>query len=150
MDCKAEESLGRQIYILSRDMSNFAEKVLSPFGVTLEQLHLLKCLPGKTGMTQKEICAVVYKSPANMTRMLDRMEAKDLVVRKDEPQDRRVCMIFLTAKGKKLVEVVEGVFESFSQHFLNGIKEKEIQTIKNGLQKMAGNLITMSKELENK
>lgn len=148
MDCKSDKSLGRQIYILSRNMSNFAEKVLSPFGVTLEQLHLLKCLPEKTGMTQKEICDVVYKSPANTTRMLDRMEAKDLVVRKDDPQDRRVCLVFLTAKGKKLVEVVEGVFESFSQHFLYGIKEKEIQTIKTGLQKMSDNLITMSEELE--
>ena len=150
MDCKSEEPLGRQIYILSRDMSNFAEKVLNPFDITLEQLHLLKCLPKKTGLTQKEICDVVYKSPANTTRMLDRMEAKDLVVRKDSPQDRRACLVFLTEKGQKLVEVVEGVFESFSQHFLHGISKKEIKIMKTGLKKMSENLVTMSEELENK
>ena len=150
MDCKSEEPVGRQIYILSRDMSNFAEKVLTPFNITVEQLHLLKSLPEKEGVTQKEICDVVYKTPANTTRMLDRMEAKDFVIRKDSPEDRRACLVYLTEKGRKLVEVVEGVFESFTEHFLKDITEKELKTIRSGLKKMSDNLVTMSEELENK
>ena len=39
-----EESLGRLIYLTAQDMRNFAEKILSPFDLTIEQFHLLKTL----------------------------------------------------------------------------------------------------------
>lgn len=150
MSCKSEEALGRQLYILSRDMSNFAERALNPFDITLEQLHLLKCLPSEQGLTQKAICEMVYKTPANTTRMLDRMEAKGLVMRRDNPEDRRASLVFITGKGKKLVTVVEGVFETFKDNFLAGITEKEEKLFRGVLKKMSNNLLKMSKELDGK
>ena len=149
MDCKPDESLGRQIYALSLDMRNFGEKVLNPFNITMEQLHLLKCLSEETGLSQQAICQIVKKTPANTTRMLDRLEAKLLVVRKDDPNDRRASMVFLTDQGSSMIKVVEGVFETFSQLFLEGISVKEQKTIRNSLKKMADNLKKMSEELKN-
>ena len=103
----------------------------------------------EVGISQQTICQEVYKTPANTTRMLDRLEAKSLVIRKDNPNDRRASMVFLTDQGGSLLNAVEGVFQTFSDLFLDGITTKEQKTIREGLKKMAGNLIKMSDELKN-
>ena len=145
-----EDSLGRQIYFTSQEMSNFAEKVLKPFDLTLEQFHLLKNMPVDSGITQREIGEISGKTAANMTRMLDRMEAKDLVIRRENPEDRRASLVFLTDKGRALVEEVFEGFESFSAKFVQGVSEKEQQIVRSALMKMTENIQKMSEELDNK
>lgn len=148
MDCSSDAPLGRQIYILSQDMRNFAEKyVLKPYGITVEQLHLLKCLYQYTGLSQKEIGEIGYKTPANTTRLLDRLQAKDLVVRRENPEDRRAMLVFLTERGQELVQEVENVFESFKQSFLNGLSEEELAVIQAGLRKITENLLAMTRKI---
>ena len=143
-----EESLGRQIYITSQEMRNFAERVLKPYDLTLEQFHLLKNMSLDAGMTQRQICNLTSKTPANMSRMLDRMESKSLVARRENPSERRASLVFLTTKGESLVEEVLEVFESFSSKLTKGITESERQIVRNALAKIARNTQKMSEELD--
>ncbi len=145
-----EESLGRQIYITSQEMKNFAERVLKPYELTLEQFHLLKNLTTDTGMSQREIGEIANKTPGNMTRILDRMESKDLVVRRDKPDDRRASLVFLTEKGDSLVDQLLEGFESFSARLVDGISEEEQQIVRQALAKLASNIKSMSEDLGRK
>ena len=141
-----EEPLGRLIYLLSQDLKNFAEKVLKPYSLTLEQLHILKNMSIDTGMNQRQIGDIANKKAANITRMLDRLESKELVQRKENPEDRRAASVFLTNKGDALVKEVIGIFDSFSSSFLKGVSLKEQETIRNAFKKMGGNLEIMSRQ----
>lgn len=143
-----EESLGRLIYATGQEMKTFAEKVLKPYGLTPEQLHIMKSIPVDSGMTQRDIGRQVGKSPANMTRILDRLESKSLVERRDNPEDRRASLVFLTGRGLTVVEEVLHVLEAFSSTLLQGISEKEQQVIRVALRKMSANLQNMSGELQ--
>ena len=143
-----EESLGRYIYITGQEMRNFAERVLKPYGLTLEQFHLLKNMSLVDGLTQRQICNLTSKTPANMSRMLDRMESKYLVARRENPVDRRASLVFLTAKGESLVDEVLEEFESFSAKLTEGITEKEQQIVRDALAKIARNTQKMSEELD--
>lgn len=143
-----EESLGRHIYITGQEMRNFAERVLKPYGLTLEQFHLLKNMSLVDGLTQRQICNLTSKTPANMSRMLDRMESKSLVARRENPVDRRASLVFLTTKGESLVDEVLEEFESFSSKLTRGINEREQQVVRNALAKIARNTQKMSEELD--
>ncbi len=143
-----EEFLGRQIYIVSQEMRNFAERVLKPYALTLEQFHLLKNMSLDAGMTQRQICNLTSKTPANMSRMLDRMESKGLAVRRVNPVDRRASLVFLTAKGESLVEEVLEEFESFSSKLTEGKTEADQQIVRNALAKIARNTQKMSEALD--
>jgi DNA-binding MarR family transcriptional regulator len=145
-ECR-EDSLGRLIYFTAQDMTNFAEKILKPYDLTLEQFHLLKNMDMDSGISQRQLGGVANKTPANMTRMLDRMEAKTLVVRRDDPADRRASLVCLTGKGKALVEEVFGEFNSYSAGMLLGIVEGDQQIAKEVLTKMAVNVQAMTEEL---
>ena len=148
MECGKENPLSRLIYFTAQEMKNFAEKILKPYDLTLEQLHLLKNMVGDEGMTQRQIGDLANKTPANMTRILDRLAVKDLILRKDNPQDRRSSLVFLTDKGKSLVEEVTGIFEAFSDNFLHDVSAEEQRVIRDAFAKMSGNLQQMTLALE--
>ena len=145
-ECR-EDSLGRLIYFTAQDMTNFAEKILKPYDLTLEQFHLLENMDMDSGISQRQLGEATNKTPANLTRMLDRMEAKSLVVRRDDPDDRRTSLVYLTGKGKALVEEVFGEFNSYSAGMLLGISGDEQQIAKEVLTKMAVNVQAMTEEL---
>jgi DNA-binding MarR family transcriptional regulator len=129
-------------------MRNFAERVLKPYDLTLEQFHLLKNMSLDAGMSQRQICNHTSKTPANMSRMLDRMESKSLVTRRENPADRRASLVFLTTKGESLVNEVLEEFEAFSSKFTKGITEREQQIVRKALAKIARNTQKMSEELD--
>lgn len=143
-DCKEENSLGRLIYFTAQEMSNFAEKVLKPYDLTLEQLHLLKNMPEGQGLTQRELGGLANKKPANMTRILDRLESKGLMVRRDNPEDRRAALVYLTEKGRELTAKVQGGFEVYSSRFVRGITAEEQETTRKVMQKISQNLQEMT------
>jgi MarR family transcriptional regulator, 2-MHQ and catechol-resistance regulon repressor len=55
----------------------------------------------------------VELTTGSITTAVDRMEAKWLVVRKNHPEDRRVRLVELTAKGRRLIEKV------YAQHSID-------------------------------
>jgi len=146
-DCKQENFLGRLIYFTAQDMSNFAEKMLKPYEITLEQFHILKNMDMTKGYSQRELGGIANKTPANLTRILDRMEAKSLVVRRGDPADRRKSLVYLTEKGTALIDEVIGEFNLYSSRILSGIDEVEQQVARDVLTRMAANVRSLAEKL---
>jgi len=145
--CADQEPLCRLIYCSGQELRTLAERVLCPHALTVEQFHLLKELSTDCGLTQRRLGELVGKGPANLTRMLDRLEAKALVERRPDPADRRASLVFLTDQGKNLVGEVVGVFESFAAGLVLGISETEQQAIRVAFGKLRRNIEKLSREL---
>lgn len=148
MRCDNSESLGRRIYLTAQDIKNFAEKLLQPYDLTIEQFHILKQLSRDSGLTQRELGNIVNKTPANITRILDRLETKRLIIRQNSKKDRRSTCVFLTDTGNTLINDVFATFESFSSQLTEGINQDEQQKMKAILDKIARNIQYMSQNLQ--
>jgi len=144
MKCTDTEPLGRLIYLTAQEIKNFAEKLLKPYDLTLEQFHLLKHMSPDSGMNQRQLGDLVNKTPANITRILDRLEQKNLIIRRSNPEDRRGTHVFLTTQGSGLIEKVFAIFESFSSQLTQGTTEKEQLIAKNVLNKIGRNIKSMT------
>ena len=83
-------------------------------------LYVLKNLSNQPGLTQRELGDIVNKTPANITRILDRLETMALMARRDNPVDRRASIVFLTDSGKSLASEISGSLESFSMKISQG------------------------------
>ncbi|MBU0676060.1 MAG: MarR family transcriptional regulator [Proteobacteria bacterium] len=142
------DSLGRLLYQTSLAMRNFAEKLLKPHDLTLEQLHLLKHLPEDQGLTQKELGERIHKTPANLTRILDRLETKGLLIRRINPDDRRAMLVAITPRGADLIIEMISVFESFTKKMVDGIAPQEEQVLRKTLIKIAANIEAMPRDAE--
>jgi DNA-binding MarR family transcriptional regulator len=78
------------------------ETALEPLGLSLAKFNVLDKLAAEEAPlplgTLAERCACVR---SNITQLVDRLEAEQLVVRNDDPHDRRSVRAELTAEGRE-------------------------------------------------
>lgn len=84
-------------------------RLFRPHGLTAPQFNVLNLLAGRAdgqGYSQRELADTLVVDRSNVTGLLDRMETAGWVRRADDPKDRRVYRVQLTAAGKKLWQKV--------------------------------------------
>ncbi len=140
------DSLGRRIYLVSQSIRNNIDRLLKPFDLTREQLHLLKNLDTLQGKTQREIGATTGKSAANTTRILDRLEKKNLIVRRDNPADRRSQLVYLTAEGIDLSRQMSRLLEALSSRIEENIDKQDLAVVVRTLDRIEANLLLIAND----
>lgn len=83
--------------------------VLKPFDLTLTQYNVLRILrgAGEQGITCSDLGERMIARDPDITRLLDRMERRDLVVRQRSTDDRRIVLTMLHTKGGALLKETE-------------------------------------------
>ena len=80
------------------------EPRLAALGLTLTQLGVLEVLLHKGAMTHRDLGRKVLTSAGNMTDVVDKLEARGLVLRVRAADDRRQVRVELTAGGRGAIE----------------------------------------------
>lgn len=142
------QPIGRLIYVTSLNLRNYAEKMLSPYDLTVEQFHLLKNTSRVHGYSQNQLCEYVGKKPANITRILDRLEKKHWIERREHPSDRRSSLVFLTKEGELMTNKVSKQFEAYSSRFIKGISSGEEKVFRDVLNKINFNIKSLMDEMD--
>ena len=84
-------------------------EIITPFGVTPQQYNVLRIVrgAGDAGIPSLEIAERMIERSPGMTRLLDRLEEKNLVTRTRSREDRRVVFCVLTPQGAALLKKME-------------------------------------------
>lgn len=84
-------------------------KQFKPFGVTLPQYNVLRILRGQhpKPATVSLIIERMLDKTSNASRIVDKLEAKALVTRKQCPDDRRTVDVLITDKGLDLLKQMD-------------------------------------------
>ncbi len=85
------------------------ERLLAPHDLTLAQYNVLRVLRGaeSAGLCRNEIRDRLITRMPDVSRLLDRMEAAELIHRNRSSEDRRQVKTTLTAKGRTLVDQLD-------------------------------------------
>jgi len=90
----------------ARAVTARVEPRLTAYGLTTTQLGVLEAVLHKGALTHRELGRKVLTSAANMTDVIDKLEARGLVRRVRSPSDRRQVKVELSACGRSLIEDV--------------------------------------------
>jgi DNA-binding MarR family transcriptional regulator len=75
------------------------------------------------GLSQVELADRTFKDKPNVTRMLDVLERRGLIVRQPDEEDRRAYKVFLTEMGRQLkndlIPLAAGVLERGQKNLTN-------------------------------
>tara|TARA_Y100001936_G_scaffold143038_1_gene139528 strand:+ start:245 stop:694 length:450 start_codon:yes stop_codon:yes gene_type:complete len=114
------------------------------FGMDISQDQWMVIGPiwKQKGISQKEIAEYCGKDKTSVTKIIDTLEKKNLLVRYSDQIDQRIKRVVLSNKGKDLMKNVMPVIEQHRNDLLEGIKSKEIETFKIVLKKIHNNLIS--------
>lgn len=121
MDCRDEGSFWRLIGYTGHVMRNYADQQLRKYDLTVEQLLVMKHVDADVTVSQRELSRLTEKSPANLTRILDRLEKKNWIARQPNPDDRRSSMVALTPDGERLRGEVKRLFDGLQKELVVGI-----------------------------
>ena len=111
------------------------------FDVTVEQFGVLAVLWYQDGINQKGIAQSLNRDKTTITRIIDTMLKRNLVVKVPDQIDGRSKLIFLTQKGKALQqEMVESSGAVYIQA-IKDILDDEVSACVEVLNRIKGNLI---------
>lgn len=134
-----EESIGFLIKQAQIALHRTIDSKMAELDLTAMQWGPLILISYGKSTTAAELSRCAAVETSTMTRMLDRLEAKGLLIRKRSESDRRVIFLELTEEGKRLVSKVPYLLaDSLNQH-LRGFSEEELATFKSMLKRITAN-----------
>lgn len=138
---KVEENLDYYISRTSQAIKNALYRKFKEHGhnITTEQWSVLAKLYYEDGISQKQIGDCLFKDKPTITRILDLMEKKNLIIRISDDKDRRKFKIYLTQDGKNVVLALLPIAENFLISLTEGISEQETEIFRNILEKLEKN-----------
>jgi MarR family 2-MHQ and catechol resistance regulon transcriptional repressor len=89
-----------------RSLEAHAIRNIGGFGMGQSDFGVLEALLHRGPLSVKQIGAKVLLTSGSMTAAVDRLEARGLVTRQDDAEDRRSKIIHLTDAGRELIERV--------------------------------------------
>ena len=134
-----EESVG---YLMRRVVASIvhqADGKLGPHGLTSSQWAPLLQLHKAGRSTVAELARCTQVDAGAMTRLLDRLEKKQLCKRTRCTEDRRVVLVDITPQGAAAIAEVPAVLAEVLNAHLAGFSKAEWESLKDYLRRMLDN-----------
>jgi MarR family transcriptional regulator, 2-MHQ and catechol-resistance regulon repressor len=140
MSEKAEKiSAPRLWLVLARaysSMVNYIEGSIVAQGLGLSDFMVLEVLLHKGPLTISAIGEKVLLASASMTSAIDRLEKRELVLRRSCSSDRRIRLVELTDCGRTFIEEIYVRHEKDLEAVTGGLSDEERRVIYEGLKKI--------------
>ena len=123
-------------------LKQFLAAKLREMGVPLtpEQFMLIDILWNQGEMTQQQLADQLQKDKNSVTKLVDAIEKKGFVIRKQNPHDRRANTLVLTEKANELKPGAKQKGISILDQILEGISEDELRSFLSTLRKLNANM----------
>lgn len=126
-----EDSVAYRTYRVARVLRRHLGGLASSNGIDLtsEQWFVLNRLRRTDGRSQTELSDSLFSDRPNMTRMLAKMEARGLLARRPDVDDKRRMVVSLTAEGRALHDEFAAVVRDARHAIFGGFAEADLERL---------------------
>ena len=127
-DTKHEDLALKLFVVMSRAMQTVAKRVeedIKNYGLNTTEFSVLELLYHKGDQPIQKIGEKVLLASSSITYVVDKLEKKELLVRKPCSKDRRVTYAVITDKGRKLMDEIFPEHKKAIEKIFAGINEEE-------------------------
>lgn len=136
-----QHRFGMQLTQLSRAWRAELDRRLAELGLSQARWLVLLHLARNTEKpTQGELATSVGVENPTLARLLDALEAQDLIERQLDQHDRRIKKISLTPTALGLIERIEAIATAVRTEVFAGLSEQDIQQCQDIHARMLANL----------
>lgn len=108
------------INTLTRTVNRIWEQAFQPLGLSPAHAYLLMAVLKEPGLSQKRLAELLDLAPSTVTRFVDALAGRELLVRAQNPADGRESVVHPSAKAmvlqKPLRETGERLFQLMQSH----------------------------------
>lgn len=127
-------SLMRQINVISRCGSLWRGDKLKDTGLRPVHATYILVLCHEPGLSQEQLARRIYINKSNVARHLAALERDGFVERRQSDTDRRVLLVYPTARAEAILPTVKAVMREWNTYLTEGFSEEETAV----LQKLIG------------
>jgi MarR family transcriptional regulator, transcriptional regulator for hemolysin len=128
MSIDLKRQLVAQLVESSRLLRNHIDHRAKVRGTTRAQWIVLFRLREQEGLSQVDLADVLELQPISLVRLLDRLVEHGLLERRHDPKDRRANRLFLTARGRKLVDELDSLRDAIATDVTQDMSNEVIET----------------------
>ncbi|HSU25150.1 MAG TPA: MarR family transcriptional regulator [Pyrinomonadaceae bacterium] len=132
-----EEAVSLGIQLAAENLKAGFNDLFKTKDLTGAQYNVLRILrgAGKNGISCREIGERMINRESDITRMLDRLEARDLIKRERQTEDRRVVLTFITDEGLGVLKELDRPVKELHKNQLGHMTERELASLSKLLRK---------------
>lgn len=113
------------------------EQSLKRWGITASQFRMLDILSSEEKFRPKDLAEILEIDVAASSRLIDRLEQKEMVERIRCTDDRRVCFISLSESFKNEFSKIKEHEQRVEHFFLEGISKKNREAFQEAVTELA-------------
>ena len=129
------ESVGYQLVKARNVIVTEMDAALKDLDISSQQMGIMLMLRQKLASTPFELSKMLGIDTGLMTRMLDKLEAKGLVVRSRDEQDRRVVNLAMTKAGIAVADRIPDIAPDVLNARLKDFTKAELTELRRLLRK---------------
>jgi DNA-binding MarR family transcriptional regulator len=128
MSIDLKRRLVAQLVESSRLLRNYIDHRAKTRGTTRAQWIVLFRLREQEGLSQVDLADVLELQPISLVRLLDRLVEHGLLERRHDPKDRRANRLFLTERGRQLVDELDSLRDAIATDVLRDVPDEAVET----------------------
>lgn len=127
------------INITSKTFKDVMRKKQEAIGIPDGYRMILMILSRLDGAPQQELAKRCCLSKPTVSLTLTNMEASDLIKRVINEKDKRIINVYLTNKGKEMIEKIISLIKETEEEFLKDFSDEEKVALKKLLERILAN-----------
>ena len=121
------------------------------FDISLARFdYMAQLFRHRDGVKMNQLSKQLMVTTGNVTGLTDELQREGLVLRENDPLDRRAWRVRLTPKGKRLFEAMATEHEKWILELLGGLDDKTVQHLHHGLGQLRVQMMQIDKNEESK
>ncbi|WP_164670776.1 MarR family winged helix-turn-helix transcriptional regulator [Virgibacillus doumboii] len=125
----------------SKSVEEQVKKDIKSHGVKITEFTILEALYHKGTQTVQQICDAVLINSGSITYVIDKLEKRGLLTRKNCENDRRVFYVSITEQGEKLMNEIFPQHQKVIEEIFEDIKSEEKELVIDVLKRIGLNNI---------
>jgi MarR family transcriptional regulator, organic hydroperoxide resistance regulator len=140
---KRQAETRRATQMMKRMLIHFRgqmDEQLRPQGVTTAQLHVLKTIREKPGVSGAQLARTCYVTPQSAQALLKGLEDGGWITRTKDKGNDRILAAKLTPSGEALLETAEKLARVIEKKVWHGVSVEAVEALNAVLAQCMGNL----------
>jgi MarR family transcriptional regulator, organic hydroperoxide resistance regulator len=115
----------RLLWAIVHGVQRTSKRMAGTIGVTGPQRLVLRVVGLFPDVSAGDLAAILHVHPSTLTGVIRRLVAQRLLVREDDPRDRRRARLRLTPRGQRVNRMQKGTVEAAVAATLNGVAPRD-------------------------
>ena len=133
----------RAIYFLNQ--ANHAvrsrlEAALAPMQMTGIQYTVLSVISARDGLSSAELSRRFFVTPQTMNELIGGLQRRNLIIRREDPANRRILRMSLTTEGKRMIKTCDAAADAVERDVFSFLPQETYEQFRDLCRLIARNL----------